>query len=71
MHEGAFAETQGDGKAFAFDVGGTYVDGEIPEIDDDADGVDDNDTTSDGDGAVNRRLPIGKADVPSAFRFCI
>ena len=37
MHEEAFTQ------AFAFDVGGTYVDGGIPEIDDDADDVDGND----------------------------
>ncbi len=37
MHEEAFTQ------AFAFDVGGTYVDGGISEIDDDAEDVDSED----------------------------
>ena len=68
MHEEAFTQ------AFAFDVGGTYVDRGISEIDDDAEDVDGNDdeeiaTISNKVSAFRFFIPIGLSADPAVWAF--
>ena len=68
MHEAAFTQ------AFAFDVGCTYVDRGISEIDDDAEDVDGNDdeeivTISNKVSAYLFFIPIGLSADPAVWAF--